>query len=417
LHDGSLESHACLGSREAARAAWESGTGGDAPRIAYVIPTRNRLARLCETLGAIGSLPDHDAEVVVVDNASDPPAACPRRLDNGIGVSLLRRSINEGAAARNIGAAATDPGAAWIVMLDDDSYPVSVGWLEVLGGMPGDVAAVSGDIHLPGQGCRERGGLPEVFIGCGVAIRREAFLYAGGYDPAFGYYAEEYDLSARLIGAGARIVFEPTFRVEHHKVLQGRDMDLILGRLVRNNGWVVQRHAPESVRRETIRAVRARYREIAASEGAGHGYGLGLVELRATIRAQRRAPLRREGWDRFVGIAAAREALGLARRGLGFESAALIEPGKHAEHVVRALEELGVRVTDPRRAEALVIGTLSPGPMLDAAERIGARDEFGRPVLMAWHPGGWDRDDSLDRVSVAARGGAARTGMADPRAA
>ena len=74
-----------------------------------------------------------------------------------------------------------------------------------------------------------------LFIGCGVAVRREAFRALGGYDTAFNYYAEEYDLAARMILAGGRVAFEQDFRVTHAKDARGRNMDLILARLVRNN--------------------------------------------------------------------------------------------------------------------------------------------------------------------------------------
>src|SRR5258706_488360 len=87
------------------------------------------------------------------------------------------------------------------------------------------------------------------FAGGGVAIRRDAFLDLGGYDPSFGYYAEEYDLAARMLLAGFRIQFDRWFRVEHHKVWLNRSMDTILAHLVRNNGWVAQRYAPDEYRR------------------------------------------------------------------------------------------------------------------------------------------------------------------------
>ncbi len=51
--------------------------------ISYLLPTRNRPSTLRATLAAIGGLPDeaHEsvggAEVIVVDNASQPPVALP----------------------------------------------------------------------------------------------------------------------------------------------------------------------------------------------------------------------------------------------------------------------------------------------------------------------------------------------------
>lgn len=373
--------------------------------ISYVLPTRDRPERLKQTLRAIEALGDHracgGAEVVVVDNASAERWVMPRELAGGIAVRSIVLERNEGAAARNVGVAASDPASEWIVMLDDDSYPDDTEFLGKLREQPADVAAVSADIWLASRAekaaVRESGGLPEVFIGCGVAIRRGVFLDLGGYDPSFGYYVEEYDLAARMLLAGYRVGFDPLFSVTHAKVAGGRDMNLILSRLVRNNGWVAQRYAPEPARLAELREVRSRYRGIAEKERALRGYGSGLAELRRTVRGQARRPMSAALWDRFTGLAAAREALQWAFAQAPFRSAAVVDAGKNAWVVARALEELGVRVMgEGEDAEVCVIGTMSPGPMLDAARRrMGARVR-GR-VLMPWMVG-----ETVDRVRLAA---------------
>lgn len=337
--------------------------------ISYVIATRDRHGELGETLDRLGRLERHRAglagEVLVVDNASAEPVRVPNWLDNGLAVRPIRRHSNIGAAGRNDGVRATD--AEWCVLLDDDSSPLDDAFIELLARTPGDVAAVSADITLP-DGSRERGGLPEVFIGCGVAVRRSMFLAAGGYDEAFGYYAEEYDLSAKLIQMGMRIAFEPGFRVEHRKVSGGRDMDAILGRLVRNNGWVIQRYCPGDELEARQRENEARYRMIAEREDARAGFDRGLRELHDTIDAQVRAPMGDSHWARFTGLAAARRALGDAQAcGELGARALLVEPGKNAWAIERALDELGIEAGN---VGTPVVGTLSPGPMLDAAARM-----------------------------------------------
>jgi len=346
--------------------------------VTYVIPTRNRASVLHATLESIGSLPRHDAHVIVIDNASDEVPSVPTTLGNGIGVSLIELDENEGAAARNRGVEASE--TPWVVMLDDDSMPRDLGFLTALNEAPSDVGAVSADIYLPRVGTREQGGLPEVFIGCGVAVRREAFVGAGGYDAGFGFYAEEYDLSAKLMLDGLSVRFDDRFVVDHLKTFEGRDLELIVERLVRNNGWVMQRYAPEDERRERIREIRDRYRAIAQHESATAGYARGLTELRATIREQRRRPMTRELFDRFTGLAHATEALGTACDALRFRTAQVVDPGKNAWAVRRALETLGVREV-ASGGDVRVIGTMSPGPMLDALER---ERESGGPVIAPW---------------------------------
>jgi GT2 family glycosyltransferase len=370
--------------------------------LSYIIPTRDRPERLNLTLAALGALrghPERSVEVVVVDNASEFPPTPPAVLANGLPVRMIYRSSNEGAASRNIGVELADSGSEWVVMLDDDSHPVDTGFIRRLMRAEDDVAAVSADIYLPGLARRESGGLPEVFIGCGVAIRREVFLDLGGYDPSFNYYAEEYDLAARMMLAGYRVAFDPWFRVEHHKVQTGRDVNTIMARLVRNNGWVMQRYAPQCVRRRQIREQRRRYRAIAEKEGALAGFGEGLAELRQSIRGQVRSPMTREMFDRFTGLAYAREALRAAWMARRFESAIIVDEGKNGWVVRRALAEMDVAVVnespyasaaapagDAASADVLVIGTMSPGPMLDGYERRTLRLPGGpaQRVIAPW---------------------------------
>jgi len=354
------------------------------PRLAYILPTHNRPERLAHTLERIGALGGaaHEraggAEVIVVDNASRPGATAPRELANGLPVRMLRRDRNEGAAGRNAGARETD--APWLCMLDDDSHPTGCGHLAVIDDAPADLGAIGAEITLS-SGAREAGGLPEVVIGCGALVRRDAFLDAGGYDASFHYYAEEYDLCAKLLLAGLRVGHDRRFRVRHEKTDEGRDMRLILRRLVRNNGWIAQRYAPDSLRRAELRETVTRYFAIARKERAMAGYARGLGELAVTLRRQRRTPMDRAMFNRFTGLAHARrafEASPLLARGA---AVAVVEPGKNAWCIAVALAERGVRlVDDPADADALVIGTLSPGPMQDAWDRLAAAGEERRLV-------------------------------------
>lgn len=373
--------------------------------VCFVIPTRDRCDHLETTLEALGTLDaPGGTEVFVVDNGSAHAPLVAGELANGGPVMLECLPFNEGAAARNRVIGRTK--AEWLVMLDDDSHPMDDGLFAALEAAPADVWAVSADVWVGGEGeeskarmangegekrptgnrshkGREMGGLPEVFIGCGVAVRRAAFERFGGYDHAFGYYAEEYDLSAKIIGAGGRVRFDPRFRVEHRRATAGRDMGTIVERLVRNNGWVMQRYAPESVRRDQVRETRRRCRFIAEKEGVREAYARGLVELRRTLHGQERTPLTLAEFDRFTGMAAARDALGIAFAAGAFRTACVVDAGKNAWCVHRALAELGVAEVAESDAEVLVIGTMSPGPMIDAMERRAVVGD-GRRVIAPW---------------------------------
>jgi GT2 family glycosyltransferase len=349
--------------------------------ISFILPTRDRPRELARTLAALGALaPRAQAEVLVADNASEPGAHAPRMLPNGWPVRVLRRTHNEGTAARN--ACAREARGEWLVMLDDDSAPIDLGFLPAIREAHARTAAIAAEILLP-SGLHEQGGLPEVFVGCGAAIRRAAFLASGGYDAAFGFYAEEYDLCARLLAAGHGVSFDARFRVLHEKTQTNRDMGLVLGRLVRNNGWVLARYAPDALRDEAIAACIARYRAIAMKERALDGFAHGLAELEATVACQPRTPLRDELWRRFTGEHAAREGLARAAEAIEGRDVAIIGRGKGAEIVESLCIELGARITDEGCASTLVIGTLSPGPLLDARTHH-APD--GRPVIAPWEP-------------------------------
>jgi GT2 family glycosyltransferase len=364
--------------------------------ISYVLPTRDRPVELSRTLDAIAALGDHalvgGAEVIVADNASTPAVELPDRLDSGVPVRVIRRERNESAAARNAGVAAADARSSWIVMLDDDSAPMDAGLLVALREAPADAGAISAEIWLepPAMvegkliGRRESGGLPEVFIGCGVALRREVFTALGGYDQRFDYYVEEYDLAARMIAQGWRTHHDPRFRVHHRKSAANRDFGRIIRRLVRNNAWVQQRYAPEAERKRELRETITRYFAIARRERAVAGYLRGMAELACTLHAQRRTPLPQMLYDRLTGLHHARAALQAAHGRSPLGRVALIAPGKNAWCVERALAELGVVAGgEVESADTLVIATMSPGPMLDALTEAAASLP-GRRVVAPW---------------------------------
>jgi GT2 family glycosyltransferase len=346
--------------------------------LSYVLPTRNRLDRLRTTLEAIALIDarEHERcggmEVLVVDNASENRLEIDASLASRVRLRIIELQQNIGAAARNVGVRHAQASGAedWIVMLDDDSHPMDCRHIDVLLNAPANVAAIGADIFLP-DGSRERGGLPEVVIGCGCAIRREAFLEVGGYDAAFDYYAEEYDLCAKLILAGWRILQDDRFRVLHEKTQAGRDFNVIVHRLVRNNAWVMQRYSPAASRRQEVARTIERYAGIAMNEHAACGFATGMRDLLESVEHQPRRPMTPAQWDRFTGASAARNALGNFAPGTRI---AIVEEGKNVEVIRGEIAAAGGRiVADPADADAVVIGTLSPGPMRDAWKRWGGR--------------------------------------------
>ncbi|MCA9293537.1 MAG: glycosyltransferase [Phycisphaerales bacterium] len=361
--------------------------------LSFIIPTRDRPEELQRTLAALGALETPrdsafawcECEAIIIDNAGATPVQVPDVLANGLPVQVMRLRANLGAAARN--EAATRAAGKWLVMLDDDSAPDDGALLALLPHVPEQVVGLCADIRIPQRG-REAGGLPEVPIGCGVALRRDAFLAVGGYDSSYQFYAEEYDLAAKLIRLhadepGPIFAHEPQFRVTHRKVATNRSMNTILHRLVRNNAWTIQRYTPDAYLDAALRHMLDRYRAIARKEDAMAGYGAGRQDVEESLAHQPRAPLPQPLYDRFTGLAATRAHIKREHAIRPFTSAHIIHPGKNEWAVRQALGELGVDLVDANEtADVHVIGTLSPGPLLDAFDQASASSR----VLKPWEP-------------------------------
>lgn len=94
------------------------GASSAQPTISVVIPTHNRPALLQDALASVLSQTVPPAEVIIVDDASSPPAELPECHD-GITMHLLRHEQTRGgAAAKNTGARAARGNL--IAFLDDD---------------------------------------------------------------------------------------------------------------------------------------------------------------------------------------------------------------------------------------------------------------------------------------------------------
>jgi GT2 family glycosyltransferase len=211
------------------------------PHLSILIATASPGPSLGPTLASVAAnrLPTGwTGELVVVENgrargaaevlAALPPSALTRRclLEPGRGKS---RALNRALAAQ--------PGE--IVLFTDDDVIVPPDWVERLsaplreGVADGVVGWVRLAPHLlrPWMGRHHRAWLastadyldprnPSEMIGANMAVRREALLAAGGFDPELGpgvtNGGEESLLSWQLRRAGYRIVAAPDVEVEHH---------------------------------------------------------------------------------------------------------------------------------------------------------------------------------------------------------
>jgi GT2 family glycosyltransferase len=188
-------------------------------KTAVVILHFNRPGDVAESLRHMAALRAKH-EFIVVDNGSSPAnAAALTALPEMAGVRLIALPHNIGSCAWDFGAAATE--AEIVIKLDDDSH-LATASLEVLaarfaaepdlGAIP--LAVEGGPFPCPDRPAYRRG-TSVGFIGCGVAFRKAALLRAGGHDPNFFIYADEWDLAVRLLSAGYEIDREASIRVVH----------------------------------------------------------------------------------------------------------------------------------------------------------------------------------------------------------
>jgi len=189
----------------------------------------DRGAELERAIGSALAQRNADIEVILVANGADVVAPAT--------VNVLRLPENVGVAAgRNAGAEAARGDV--LLFLDDDAWyqglDVARHVAERFAAEP-DLAVLSFRVTDPvtGAGARwhvprlragdpERSSVVTTFAGGACAVRRSAFLAAGGLPEAFFYAHEETDLAWRLIGLGHRLEYDAAVVMYHHVLPNAR---------------------------------------------------------------------------------------------------------------------------------------------------------------------------------------------------
>jgi GT2 family glycosyltransferase len=200
-------------------------------KLSCVILTMgDRPAELARAIGSALAQEGDGLEVVVVGNGADVPSAPP-------GVKVVKLPENLGVAGgRNAGVEAC--GGDVVLFLDDDGWfpdpQLGTHVARRFATDPG-LAVISFRVADPGGGPgarwhvpRLRAGDPErsspvtTFAGGACAIRRAAYLEAGGLPEAFFYAHEETDLAWRLLGLGYRLEYDAEAVMCHHALPNAR---------------------------------------------------------------------------------------------------------------------------------------------------------------------------------------------------
>ncbi len=219
------------------------------PLISIVILAWNRKDELKATLDEI-SLTDYgNYETIVVDNASSDGSS-EMIMKHFPRVRLIRLPVNRGIFGYNVGFA--NARGDYIIVLDDDSHPAQDALRSVADAFARDknesIAAIAFRIVNNINGRDYTRSWPEgdwiTFWGCGAALRREALENCGYYDEDFFIYANEYDLSIRMLNAGYRVVYRPDIIGYHRESATHRSWKRTGWIGARNEAWFHIKHFP-----------------------------------------------------------------------------------------------------------------------------------------------------------------------------
>lgn len=222
------------------KVAWEelcrawSDTGSRAtakrPKVSVIVCAYNAANTLRACLESLGHLDYPDYEVLLIDDGSrDTTKEIAKDFP---GVRYLHAEHQGLSAARNLGA--REATGEVLAYTDADCY-AHPRWLHyaVQSLVDGGFAAVGGPNIPPPARSRDQacvaaapGGPREVMLndrvaehlpGCNLVVWKEAFDYAGGFDPVFHTAGDDVDFCWRLTACGFTLGFHPGAMVWHER--------------------------------------------------------------------------------------------------------------------------------------------------------------------------------------------------------
>ena len=237
-------------------------------KVSYVIVSHNRRESLLKTLGMLETntpLPRNAWEAWVVDNASTDGSVEAIRTTFP-SARIIQRECNEGVWARSHAFARLQ--GDYVVLLDDDSYPVGRAVVDSIGHLERNptCGAVVGRVVLP-DGSLEACALPTVMISCAVVVRKSVIDRVGGFRLEF----------FRIWQAGFSVDRFEDVVYRHDKVLTGRSSYHAHRLDLRNNLILVDRFVPASLRPLMRRDTIQRYAALARHVGQVRAVRLALI--------------------------------------------------------------------------------------------------------------------------------------------
>jgi GT2 family glycosyltransferase len=281
-------------------------------RIAVVMITHNRRDETLRSLACFERLPERP-QIVVVDNGSTDGTA------EAIGaafpsIEVISAGGNLGAAARNLGVERV--AAPYVALADDDTW-WEPGCLSHaadlfdahprLGIVTGRVLVGREELEDPVCTALEQSPLPRLpempgppllgFLAGASAVRRCAFLEAGGFQSRLFLGGEEEILAADVVSLGWWICYVPRL-VVHHYPSPHRDAETRHVHLTRNSLWFAWLRRPVSVAlRRTWQAGLAGVRDPLARRA----FGEAIAGLPWVLPMRRAVPTEVEASFRLLG--------------------------------------------------------------------------------------------------------------------
>lgn len=289
--------------------------------ITVVVLSHNRAATLLATVAHLRALPEQP-EIVVVDNRSldGTPGSLRKTFPD---VKLVALAANLGAAGRNVGVRLAQ--TPYVALCDDDTRwaPGALARACALFDRHPECAVLAarvlvGAAELEDPTCRRMAASPLPadrlpgpalvgFMAGAAAVRRDAFLAAGGFEPRLFIGGEETLLAMDLLALGWRIAYAPELTVHHYPSPQ-RDHGQRRALLWRNAIWtaLLRRRLPAAL------AIAARVMGEAAQAG-GLLALLGAVTRGLPWVSSTRRPLPPAIDAAYTRVARSEAAAGLSR--------------------------------------------------------------------------------------------------------
>src|SRR5579872_3491800 len=162
-------------------------------KLSCIITTRNHRDALLQTLDHLEQetgLPDHDWEVLVVDNGSTDETV--DALSGNRRVRVISLAENEGVPARNL--ALAHARGKYVALLGDDVRPIGRALPQAMSYLARHpkTAAVVGRVVLA-DGSADAPALPAVLMGGASVARKSVLSEAGGFAAEFFRQVAEYE--------------------------------------------------------------------------------------------------------------------------------------------------------------------------------------------------------------------------------